>query len=162
MWGMGLKISTEQESGMCWWGRVRLEQELCCLNVNELRDASRSCNLWTSATITVNCSKTQTWKREREIERDNMLCMCAQMTERGGKGGNRNIISQTSFMLSDSSGHCCKRSTSIVLTVTSLCKNDLHLSYLRSSGIVEGGSRPCSSKSFGSDALLVAAHALGW
>lgn len=65
-------------------------------------------------------------------------------------------------MLSDSSGHCCKQSTSIVLTVTSLCKNDLHLSYLRSSGIVEGGSRPCSSKSFGSDALLVAAHALGW
>lgn len=41
-------------------------------------------------------------------------------------------------------------------------QNDLHLSYLRSSGIVQGGSRPCSSKSFGKDALLVAAHALGW
>lgn len=41
-------------------------------------------------------------------------------------------------------------------------QNDLHLSYLRSSGIVQGGSRPCSSKSFGSDALLVAAHGLGW
>lgn len=40
-------------------------------------------------------------------------------------------------------------------------QNDLHLSYLRSSGIVQGGSRPCSSKSFGSDALLVAAHSLG-
>lgn len=62
-------------------------------------------------------------------------------------------------MLSDSSGHCCRLSTSIVLTVTSLCKNDLHLSYLRSSGIVQGGSRPCSSKSFGSDALRVAARA---
>lgn len=53
---MGLKISTEQESGTRWW-QVKLEQELHCLNVNELRDVSRSCNLWTPATIAVNCFK---------------------------------------------------------------------------------------------------------
>ena len=39
-------------------------------------------------------------------------------------------------------------------------QDDLHLSYLRSGGIVQGGWRPRSSKPFGSDALLAAAHAL--
>lgn len=37
-------------------------------------------------------------------------------------------------------------------------RNDLHLSYLRTSGMVQGGSRPCSSKSFGSHALAAASH----
>lgn len=92
--------------------------------VNEMRDANRGCNQWTSATIAVCCSKNQTWKRE--MERDSMLCKCAQMHK---------------FMPSDSLGDCCRLSTSILLTVTSL-GNDLYLSYLRSSGIAQTGSRP--------------------
>lgn len=40
-------------------------------------------------------------------------------------------------------------------------QDDLHLSYLRSGGIVQGGWRPRSSKPFGSDALLAAADAPG-
>ena len=40
-------------------------------------------------------------------------------------------------------------------------QDDLHSSYLRSGGIVQGGSRPRSSRPFGSDALLAAAHAPG-
>lgn len=81
---MGLKIGTEEESGTWWCGRVK-EQEPRCLNVNELRDASGSCNLWTSATITVHCSTNQTWKRESGMERD-VVHVCPNDRERRKRG----------------------------------------------------------------------------
>lgn len=93
---MGLKIGAEQESVTCWWRwrgggeeEPELEQELRCLNVNELSDASRSCNLWTSATITANYSERQNLEeRKRNAERWHTacVCVCALMTEGGGGG----------------------------------------------------------------------------
>lgn len=102
-----------------------LEQELRCLNVNELSDVSRSCNLWTSATITANYSERQNLEeRKRNAERWHTacVCVCALMTEGGGGGRDWNIMQQASFMVPDSSGHRGTLSTSIVLTVTSLCR----------------------------------------
>lgn len=64
-------------------------------------------------------------------------------------------------MFSDSSGPSLQTEYMHCAYSHFTLQNDLHLSYLRSSGIVQGGSRPCSSKSFGRDALLAAAHALG-
>lgn len=39
---MGLKLGAVQDSGTSKQGRGKPEQELRCLNANELRDASRS------------------------------------------------------------------------------------------------------------------------
>lgn len=110
--------------------------------------------------FTVNCPKELNLEaRKRSAEELHVVCMCAQITERGGrlKYNILGLIYAFGFLgplLQTECIHCAYSKFTL--------QNDLHLSYLRSSGIVQGGSSPCSSKSFGSHALLAAAHNLGW
>lgn len=64
------------------------EQELRCLNVNELRDASRSCNLWTPATVAAHCFRGPNLEEggKPNGERRRVVHVCTNGRERRERG----------------------------------------------------------------------------
>lgn len=99
--------------------------------------------------------------QEPNLERDGKLWICTQMTEKGERKQLKYNIPGLIYAFGLPGPLLPTEYIYCAYSIFTL-QNELHLSYFRSSGMVQGGFRPCFTKSFGNHVLPVSSQSLQW